>query len=733
VHKLIAKQLAKAKSPTTGEVDVSELVQLVSTAYEEADRDRQRTDRTISLMIDEIDRERRYLLDSFDVIPEAIALFDAEDRIVLWNKRYVEMYPASCKELVVGARFEDVLRAGMVPGERTGVERGRENEWIEQRLARHARASNIEIQHMTDGRWIRVEERRTADGGSIGVRIDITDLKRGEASFRLLFEGNPIPMFVCETNSLNFVAINDAALRHYAYGREQFLTMSLFDILVEVGESRFEIPESTAPKGEIYRSQRHKKADGSVIDVAIYCQRLRYGDQEAALFAAVDVTERERANERITYMAHHDLLTGLASRMLFLEEIEEAGARLRQRGETFTILMLDLDRFKDVNDSLGHSAGDALLREVAQRLKAVLGETDVLARLGGDEFAILQSGQASQTERAADLAERIIDSLSQTFDIDDSEIVIGASVGIARAPMDGIGPDELMKKADLALYRQKSEGGRACRFFDDEMMARADARHQLANELRNALPNGELDVYYQLVIDARTLEPCGAEALVRWRHPRRGIVLPGEFIPLAEENGLILPIGEWVLQRACADAVSWPPHIKVAINLSPVQLKRANMLDIILCALIESGLSPQRVEFEITESIVIEDQLNILPMIRQLKNLGISIALDDFGTGYSSLSYLTMFPFDKIKIDKSFTQNMTSRSECAAIVSSVLTLGRCLGIATTAEGVETEQQFASLLASGVDMVQGYLFGRPCPVSELDFGKVQLRPSAADAA
>jgi EAL domain-containing protein (putative c-di-GMP-specific phosphodiesterase class I) len=293
-----------------------------------------------------------------------------------------------------------------------------------------------------------------------------------------------------------------------------------------------------------------------------------------------------------------------------------------------------------------------------------------------------------------------------------------------------------MKKADLALYRTKSEGRNGYRFFDPQMTEDADALHQLEHDLREAIARRELEVHYQPLIDVKTRSPVGAEALVRWRHPQRGFIPPDQFIPLAEETGLIVPLGEWVLQQACTDAASWPPHLKVAVNLTVVQFTKCNLLDVILCALVESGLPPERLELEITESTLVENELDILAVIRQLKNLGASIALDDFGTGYSSLSYLTKFPFDMIKIDKSFTQNMTKRVECRAIVSSVRALGHGLNIMTTAEGVETEQQFEMLREAGVNLVQGYLFGRPCPLSKLDFTAVEAdrrMESAAQAA
>ena len=446
-----------------------------------------------------------------------------------------------------------------------------------------------------------------------------------------------------------------------------------------------------------------------------------------------DITERHRDEARITFMARHDMLTGLENRAAFVDKLDSAAARLRRRGEAFAVLMLDLDRFKEVNDTLGHAAGDALLRQVAQRLKGALRETDVLARLGGDEFAVLQSVSADQRGGADDLASRIVETIIAPYEVNGSTVTIGTSIGIALAPEDGSEPSELLKLADLALYRSKSEGRNGFRFFHSEMLSELQARHQLERQLRDAISRNEFEVHYQPVIDVRTCKPCGAEALVRWRHPERGLLDPDQFIPLAEETGLIVSIGEWILQKACADAAQWPAHTKVAVNLSAMQFMKSNLIDVILCALVESGLSSDRLEVEITETALLRGDADYLALMRQLKNLGVMVAVDDFGTGYSSLSYLTMFPFDKIKIDRSFTRNLTRRSDCAAIVSAVIALGSGLDIKTVAEGVETEQQFQLLRAAGVDFVQGYLFAQPSPASELDFERIYTDRCVENAA
>ncbi|MGO3929838.1 putative bifunctional diguanylate cyclase/phosphodiesterase [Rhodopseudomonas pseudopalustris] len=437
-----------------------------------------------------------------------------------------------------------------------------------------------------------------------------------------------------------------------------------------------------------------------------------------------DITERYRSEQQIAHMARHDLLTGLLNRGAFHERMDEACARLRRWGETFSVIMLDLDRFKLVNDSLGHPAGDALLRAVVSRLKACIRETDVLARLGGDEFAVLQTRTKDSYEEAVAFADRIVNCLIDPIEIEGHQLVISTSAGIALAPQHGTDSDELIKNADLALYQAKAAGRNGYVTFETAMKDRANARQQLEGELRQAILHREFDLYYQPQVDARSGRVIGAEALLRWRHPRRGFVPPSEFIPIAEETGLIEKLGEWVLTEATTEAIRWPAPIKLAINLSPIQLTRGKLVDTVTQALRFSGLPPGRLEVEITETVFLEDEVNNLAVIRQLRALGVSVALDDFGTGYSSLSYLTRFPFDQIKIDKFFSMNLIDRRDCAAIVSSVITLARGLGISTVAEGVETVRQFELLREAGVDYFQGYLFGPPVPASALDFGTAQ---------
>ncbi|MBR0992759.1 EAL domain-containing protein [Bradyrhizobium japonicum] len=438
------------------------------------------------------------------------------------------------------------------------------------------------------------------------------------------------------------------------------------------------------------------------------------------------------ANRRVLELAQTDILTGLPNRAFFLARLDELNGRLEDGGPTFSILMLDLDRFKNVNDSLGHSAGDALLRQVGQRLKSAVRAGDVLARLGGDEFAVIQERCQDQRTCSTELAARIAKLLTEPFLLPGHRVEIGTSIGIAIAPDHGRDQEQLLKKADLALYRSKSAGRNCFTIYDEAMSAELEARNTLEGDLRDAIAQCQLEVHYQPFVDALSGARRGFEALVRWRHPTRGLIPPDQFIPLAEETGLIVPLGEFVLRRACADAAGWPSDLAVAVNLSPIQFKEAELFEMICAALADSGLPPQRLEIEITESVLLERGVENHAFMQRLKQLGIELALDDFGTGYSSLSYLTAFPFDKIKIDKSFIRNLIHQPRSSAIISAIVTLARGLDMSVTAEGVETREEFERLKALGVNFAQGYLFGRPQPIERILFD-TPADPSRRDAA
>jgi diguanylate cyclase (GGDEF)-like protein len=425
--------------------------------------------------------------------------------------------------------------------------------------------------------------------------------------------------------------------------------------------------------------------------------------------------EQRRAQAQIAHLAHHDPLTGLANRLLLRIRLDEAVARAR-RGQACGVLCLDLDHFKDVNDTLGHAVGDALLRAATERIRTVVRETDTIARLGGDEFAIVQTG-VEHPRDAGLLAERLIAAIGVPFDLDGNHIVIGASIGIATAPRDGLDADQLMQDADMALYRAKAAGRGCFRFFEPEMNAQALLRRNLQNDIRRGLDAGEFELFYQPKVNLSTRRLTGFEALLRWRHPERGLLTPERFVPLAEEMGLILPLGEWALRTACEEAACWPPDKTLAVNLSPVQFGSA-LVDTIAGILARAGLPADRLELEVTETVLLRETEATLAILHRLRALGIAIALDDFGTGYSSLGYLQRFPFDRVKVDRSFVRSLGRTREADAIVRSVIDLCEALDMTVIAEGVETEEQRRILTVLGCDEAQGHLFGRPMAVEEL---------------
>jgi diguanylate cyclase (GGDEF)-like protein len=432
--------------------------------------------------------------------------------------------------------------------------------------------------------------------------------------------------------------------------------------------------------------------------------------------SAVEAEVTQRAKAELARLAHYDPLTGLANRTLFRLRIDEAIARAR-RGQACAVICIDLDRFKEVNDTLGHPVGDLLLQAVSTRIRAEVRETDTVARLGGDEFAVVQTGFFEPGD-VSKLAQRLVDAIGTLFDLNGHQVAVGASIGLAVAPGDGMDPDLLLRNADLALYRAKMSGRSCFRFFEPEMNAHAQRRRTLQLDLRRALGDGEFEVYFQPQVNIHTRRASGVEALLRWRHPDLGLVEPDYFIPMSEEINLIVPLGEFVLRQACAAAVTWPDHLRVAVNLSPVQFSSTHLVAAVAGALEVSGLDPSRLELEITETALLRATDATLATLHRLRKLGVAITLDDFGTGYSSLSYLQLFPFDKVKIDRSFIQRLGTSKKNVAIVRAIIDLCATLDMSTTAEGVETEEQHLELSALGCTDAQGYLFGRPCPAEEL---------------
>jgi diguanylate cyclase (GGDEF)-like protein len=457
--------------------------------------------------------------------------------------------------------------------------------------------------------------------------------------------------------------------------------------------------------------------------------RVRGDDELARLATSFNemvgkIVERE---QRITQLAFNDVLTGLPNRTMFQQQLEHFFRASEGNGSLFALHCLDLDQFKVINDTLGHPAGDSLLVEAGRRvLEAARGQ--FVARLGGDEFVVLQA--VGEDRNAIDrLARDILDAMTQPLVIDGNELVPSTSIGIAIAPQDGGDGQTLLRNADLALYRAKEAGRGTYAFFEESLNERAQQRRQLETDLRLAIDRGEFELYYQPLFDLEHNRICSFEALIRWNHPTRGQISPVDFIPVAEDTGLIVPIGAWVVREACALAAHWPEHIRVAVNVSPVQFHRGSLNETILRALADSGLAPSRLEVEITESIFLEGSDATLRLLHSLRSLGVRVALDDFGTGYSSLSYLQSFPFDKLKIDRSFIQNLLTREGASAIVRAITELAHALNIETTAEGVEETAQLLELRAHGCSSVQGFLFAEPMTATDVD----QLFRDEEDAA
>ena len=668
-------------------------------------------------------------------------MFDADGRLMVWNQRYIDLYGMSPEVIRRGASIHSIVEHRKQAGN-LDLDVDAYIGEFRQMLADSGRSTSTS--RLKDGRTVSVVNTAIAGGGWLGIHEDITERIRGEESmFQQATELARINMrFDAALSTMTqglcmfddqkrLIVWNDRYAELYQVPPDLLKAGTPFEAIVTDRVSRGVLKGDTsalAVKTKIAELTQ-LAADSSRVDeladgrfVLLTRQPMEGGGW---LSIIEDITQRRRAEAEIVHLARHDVLTGLANRAEFNAKLDEASKRLKRNGGAVTVMMLDLDKFKAVNDTLGHPAGDQLLVEVGRRLQSTIRETDVLARLGGDEFAIIQEGGPSQHEGAIALALRIINTLSQPFDLNGHEAGIGTSIGIAMAPENGVEPEELLKSADLALYDAKANGKNDFRFYHPAMLEVADTQKSAESELRDAIAREEFELHYQPVVDVRTRRLCGAEALIRWRHPTKGLIAPDQFIPLAESTGLIVPLGEWILQRACADAASWPAHVKIAVNISAVQFKRGNLFDVILCTLVETGLAPERLELEITETSLLENKEAHLTTMRQLKNLGISMALDDFGTGYSSLTYLTNFPFDKIKIDRTFAQGVLNRRDCVAVVSSVLALAHGLGTITTVEGIETEEQFEYMRNAGVDLAQGYLFGRPVPLAQFDFNDASL--------
>lgn len=579
---------------------------------------------------------------------------------------------------------------------------------------------------LPDGRRLRAERGTLPGGGALTLLVDVTAARAREDGLRERLSRLGTALDVMSQGFLLY----DSAHRLLAANRRYHEIFRLAAGSVVVGMEAAEVLRRNIEAGShpgLSADEALAEIDGLIWSAsAAQIQRLPDGRHVAVEihplpcggFAAFyeDVTERWQAETRIAHMARHDALTDLPNRLLLRERIEGA-ITLARRDTGFAVLCLDLDNFKQVNDTLGHAVGDELLRAVAHRLRACLREVDTVARLGGDEFAVIQAGVEGPAD-AGTLARRIRDVVSAPYALTHHSVTVGVSIGIALAPADGLEPERLMQCADVALYRAKADGRGVHRFFESEMDARLQARRALELDLRAAVQAEAFELHYQPIYDLSAERICGFEALLRWTHPVRGRVSPAEFVPLAEEIGLIVPLGEWVLARACREAASWPDDLKVAVNVSAAQFTSAGLIATVRTALAESGLPARRLELEITESVLLVNGNATVAILHGLRGLGTRIAMDDFGTGYSSLSYLRSFPFDKMKIDQCFTRDLAVEQGSGFIVRAVISLASSLGMITTAEGVETPEQLARLREEGCDEVQGYLFSPPVPATDL---------------
>jgi len=548
------------------------------------------------------------------------------------------------------------------------------------------------------------------------------DAERAQTFMTAVVEAMPSMVFVKRADDHRYVLLNRAGEKTLGFSRTEMIGRTDAEFfspeqaaiyaqrdreVVESGEVRV-IEEDLVPR-----------KDGSM--AILRTKKIAINDAEGRpeylLGVSEDIADRKRAEAQIARLAHYDPLTELPNRVLFQKDLGEALARRSRTGDQLAVHFIDLDRFKTVNDTLGHPLGDALLRIAAERLRGCVREGDTVARLGGDEFAVVQTG-LTDLSGATRLAERVVEAMAAPFDLQGHQVMIGASVGVSVAPSDGDDADELLKKADMALYRAKADGRGAFHFFERAMDEQLQARRALELDLRRALVAGEFQLYYQPLYHLGDDRVTGCEALLRWNHPDRGMVSPADFIPIAEEIGLIVQLGEWVLREACAEAATWPDHVRLAVNLSPAQFRDRGLVRTVVSALAISGLPAERLELEITESVLLQDNVANMGMLHDLKALGVRISMDDFGTGYSSLSYLRSFPFDKIKIDQTFVRDILEDSDAMAIIKAVLDLGASLGIVTTAEGVETVEQLNALRDQGCAEIQGYFISRPAPASDI---------------
>ncbi|HEY4834812.1 MAG TPA: EAL domain-containing protein [Bradyrhizobium sp.] len=668
-----------------------------------------------------------------------LVIFDGKREVVFCNPRYREIYGLSVEQVKPGTPTSELIRHRLKLGLKV---RSKPEDYVRQRVE-GAVVADTTVHEFTDGRLIAYTVHPLPDGGGMATHEDITGREDISARLKAQLELGRQQEEDLKIRNFQF----DTAINNMSQGLCFFdanhrlivcndMFVDMYDLprdrvgpgtpLTEIVDLRFEAGSFPEMSRDEYLHWRTNVAiSNEPTDSVVELKngrtfKIRHRPMPDGGWVATheDITEQRVSELKIEYMAHHDALTDLANRVLLNERLEQALGRRIHRTEMVAVHHLDLDQFKAVNDTFGHPAGDKLLKIVAERLRALVRETDTIARMGGDEFVIVQAPITDPTE-ATSLAQAIIASISEPFDLDGHQAAIGASVGIAVGPSDGLRPDKLLRNADLALYRAKGDGRGTFRFFEPAMDLQMQTRRIVEQDLRKALPAEEFELYYQPVVNLASNEISGFEALIRWNHPLRGMVAPSSFIPLAEEIGFIVPLGEWVIRQACLTAAQWPEHLHVAVNISAAQFRSPGLLQVIVGALAASGLSPTRLEIEITETVLLQNRDTTLAVLHQLRALGVRIALDDFGTGYSSLTYLQCFPFDKIKIDRSFVKDITENTGSLNIVRAVAALAKGMGMTATAEGVETGEQLDKVTSEGCTEMQGYLFSRPLPVAEIE--------------
>ena len=679
-----------------------------------------------------------------------LLIFDGKYEVVYCNDRYMEIYGLSPEQVRPGTPISTLIQHRLKLGFRV---LSKPDEQTRERIARNI-VPGTTIHELSDGRIISYTVQPMPEGGGMVTHEDITarvevsvrlsaqyDLgKEQEENLRirnLQFDTaiNNMSQGLCLFDpAQRLIVCNDRYVDMYDLSRDR---VSPGIPLAEIVDMRFEAGSFPAMSRDEYLHWRSKVAvsvepTDSVVELRNgRTFKIRHRPMPDGGWVATheDITEQRQSELKIEYMAHHDALTDLANRVLLNERLEQAlGSRIH-REQMVAVHHLDLDQFKAVNDTFGHGAGDKLLRTVADRLRGLVRETDTVARMGGDEFVIVQAPITDPAQATA-LAQDVIRLMGEPFEIDGHQSVVGSSIGIAVGPGDGLTPEKLLRNADLALYRAKGDGRGMFRFFEPAMDLQMQSRRTMEHDLRRALPAGEFELYYQPVVNLASREISGFEALIRWNHPTEGIIAPAKFIPLAEEIGFIVPIGEWVIRQACATAAQWPKNLHVAVNISAAQFRSPSLMQHIVGALAASGLLPSRLEIEITESVLLQNRETTLEILHQLRSLGVRIAMDDFGTGYSSLTYLQCFPFDKIKIDRSFVKDITENTSSLNIVRAVAALASGMGMTTTAEGVETREQLDSITSEGCTEMQGFLFSKPLPAAEIERVFLSGRGAAA---